>query len=78
MEAKQIKQFMDTAESFYKTTNNNVSNGFMPLLDYVYPEHDGNQDAEAAANLMLLRDRLNGIINGCQMFIEHINLAIGE
>lgn len=78
MEAKQIKQIMDAADSFYTTTNNNISNGFMPLIDYVYPEHDGNQDAEAAANLMMLRDRLNSIINGCKIFIEHINSAIGD
>ena len=68
--------FTNQSETFYKHLNEFISQGTTPLLDLAYPNHDGNLDADAIGNLMLLRDRLNSIINGCNIAINHINEVI--
>lgn len=73
-----MEEFINQAETFYALLNKFVSQGTIPLMDAAYPQHDGNQDAEVASEMMLLRDRLSAIATGCEMAIDHLNRAIGD
>ena len=67
------KEFMKEAENFYGKLNSWISEGTMPLTDMVYPNHDGQANAEAMADLMELRDRLSAILNGAEEGLDRIN-----
>ena len=71
-----INEIKSMVEATYATLNQFASEGVIPLIDIAYPNHDGKQDADAVADMMLLRDNLNSLSNVCQLVIEHINGAI--
>lgn len=73
---KTIKSITKNADKMYAELNQWVSEGRIPLLDLAYPNHDGNQDAEAVAEMMELRDRLNAIMNACKVGIDNLSSAI--
>ena len=73
-----MEEIINQAETFYTLLNEFVSQGTIPLMDAAYPQHDGNQDAEVAAEMMQLRRVLSGIATGCEMAIDHLNSAIGD
>lgn len=75
---KRITEIREEVERVYSTVNNFISEGVLPLIDMVYPNHDGKQDANQAADMMLLRDSLFSLANACNTGIEHINEAIDE
>lgn len=55
-----------------------MSEGLVALLDLAYPKHDGEQDADAVSDMMLLRQTLNGLSCACQIWIDELSEAIGE
>lgn len=65
-------------ESLYAVINDWNSKGTKPLLDMAYPQHDGNADGEAVAELMLLRQSLNTLSRACEIGINHISNAIND
>ena len=71
-----IQEMLQNAEKFYSALNAFVSMGENTLADLAYPEHDGNADGEVIADMMMLRERLNSIKNGCDIAINHINEVI--
>lgn len=50
--------------------------GRLPIIDEAYPNHDGIQDAEAAATLMQLKERLRSIKRTCDDVIYKIICAL--
>lgn len=73
-----IKQMMQSSEKFFRDINDFLSQGDLALLDVLYPERNGIADADAMADLMLLRDRINGIANGAQMAVKNLTRIIGD
>lgn len=73
-----MEEIINQAENFYALLNKFVSQGTIPLMDAAYPQHDGNQDAEVASEMMQLRQVLSGIATGCEMAIDHLNRAIND
>ncbi len=54
MDKNKIIEIRREVVSVYNTLNNLVSEGKLPLMDLVYPNHDGNQDLQVVSELMLL------------------------
>lgn len=48
------------------------------MLDLAYPKHDGEQDADAVADMMLLRQSANGLSKACNILVEKLTDAIGD
>lgn len=46
------------------------------LLDLAYPKHDGKQDAEAVAEMMLLRQSANSLAETCRILVRKLTDAI--
>ena len=68
-----MKTILNQSEAFFALLNKFVSQGRSPLIDAAYPQHDGEQDAEFAAEMMLLRDRLSAIAAGCSVAIDQLD-----
>lgn len=68
----------EAADLFYWNINAWLSNPgtITNLLDAAYPNHDGKADHEAVAEMIALRDKLNSIVNACQIGIEHLTETI--
>ena len=75
---KKIIEIRERAEGFYTLLNKFATDGSLPLMDMAYPNHDGEQDAEVVSEMMLLRDRLNGLKHACEMSMDALTSAIGD
>lgn len=66
------------AENIYSVLNNWLSDGgtTRSLIDHVYPEHDGNPNHEAVADLQVLRDTLHSLQMACEKSIERLTEVI--
>lgn len=66
------------AENIYSVLNNWLSEGGTTrhLLDYVYPEHDGNPNHEAVADLVIMRQTLYSLQMACEKSIERLTEVI--
>lgn len=48
-------------DNVYELINDLVSNHSIDMLDLAYPKHEGKQDADAVAEMMLLRQSANSL-----------------
>lgn len=64
------------ADIFFTLINFYDSLGRLPIMDEAYPNHDGIKDAEAAATLMQLIQRLSSIKWTCEDVIYKINRVL--
>lgn len=66
------------AENIYSILNNWLSEGGVTrhLLDYIYPNHDGKADHEAAADLEMMRQTLHSLQMACEKSIERLTEVI--
>ena len=71
-----IKQQQTKADEFYALMNKTISQGVIPIIDAIYPKHDGKQNPYVAADYMILRDTLNSISRMCQNYIDKISEAL--
>ena len=75
---KTIIEIRKNVEATYALLNKFATEGSLPLMDLAYPNHDGEQDAEAVSEMMLLRDSLNGLKHVCEMSMDALTKAIGD
>lgn len=76
-----MKNVQKNSEAAYKALNAWISGeggSVTQLMDILYPNHDGKQDAEMCGDLLLLRDQLYSLSKACEIAIEHINIATEE
>ena len=71
-----IQEFTKAAETFYRMLNEFASKGNLHLIDLAYPNHDGIADDNVVADIMLLRDCLNAIKNGCEISINDLSRVV--
>ena len=76
MTTKDIVSVNKEVEKVYKIVNDLISLHEMDMLDLAYPEHDGEQDANAVAEMMLLRQSANGLSDACKILTQKITEAI--
>lgn len=62
------------AEKIYSAINNWLSEEgtTQSLIDYVYPNHDGKADHEAAADLEIMKQTLHSLQMACEKSIERL------
>lgn len=71
---KIINEVTSQAESLYSVLNHWVSND--QSLDYIYPNHDGIANHEAAADLEMMRQALYSLKRVCEVGIEYLTLTL--
>ena len=78
MTIKNIKKTTADADKLYQIVNGLVSEGLAPFMDIAYPQHDGEQDAEAVADMMTLRQRANALARACNNLADKLTDIIGD
>lgn len=58
------KQMLSAAERFRAELSTYLSKGDTGVLDELYPNLDGEQDADVASDLYALRDTMQAIMGG--------------
>lgn len=76
MNQQTIKEITNQIDLTYAKINRAITDGILPLIDMVYPNHDGIKDADAAADLMLLRDGLIRLVRASENYADKINEII--
>lgn len=64
------------AEGAYQFVNDRMSEGICNLIDIAYPNHDGEQDPEVIADMMLLRDTLQSLSKACEIWTKQLTEVI--
>lgn len=73
-----IKETTAEVDKLYQVINDLVSEGLVPLVDIAYPQHDGEQDAEAVADMMALRQSANALAKACNNLVDKLTDVIGD
>lgn len=66
------------AEKAYAAINDMISNYAIEMIDLAYPKHDGEQDAEVIAEMMLLRQSVNSLSTACNLLVNKLTDVIGD
>ena len=75
------KDFLEKTDKYYMVLNKFISTGdgkLIRMTDNLYPDHDGEENADYAATLMLIRDFATEIQWGINNLINTINIALKE
>ena len=64
------------AEGTYQIVNDRMSEGICNLIGIAYPNHDGVQDPEVIADMMLLRDTLQSLSMACEIWTKQLTEVI--
>lgn len=78
MKTAELKKLNEQAENTYQAINHMMSQKSLELLDLAYPNHDGEQDAEAVAKMMTLRQTLSSLATACKTLQEKLTDAIND
>lgn len=78
MNIKNLITAKDKAEKAYELINELISSGLVDMIDLAYPNHDGVQDAEVAAEMMLLRQSVNSLSIACDNLANKITDVLGD
>lgn len=76
MKQEEISELRKNIDNTYGEINDMISFKGIELIDLAYPNHDGNQDADAAAEMMLLRQSANSLKNACEILIKKLTDVI--
>lgn len=60
----------------YTHVNEFISGSSLHILDLMFPNHDGVEDPEAAANVMLLRDNLHSLRKACEIAVNQLTESL--
>lgn len=78
MKTTELKKLNEQAENTYQAINHMMSQKSLELLDLAYPNHDGEQDAETVAEMMILRQTLLSLATACKILQEKLTAAIND
>lgn len=78
MKKEDIKKTLKIVNTAYSEINDTISLEGMQMIDLAYPKHDGEQDADAVTDLMLLRQDANSLMHACEILVKKITDAIGD
>lgn len=78
MNTQNIISVENKAEEAYQVINDLMSNHYLELLNLAYPKHDGEQDADAVAEMMKLRQTTNLLSQACNILSKKLTEAIGD
>lgn len=78
MKISELTKLNEEAQNTYQAINHMMSQKSLELLDLAYPNHDGEQDGEAAAEMMMLRQTLSALATACEILQEELTAAIND
>jgi hypothetical protein len=78
MKISELTKLNEQAEKTYNAINDMMSNKSLELLDLAYPKHDGEQDSEAVAEMMMLRQTLSSLATASEILQEKLTAAIND
>ena len=64
------------AEGTYQIVNDRMSEGIYNLIEIAFPDHDGVEDPEVIADMMLLRDTLQSLSMACEIWTKQLTEVI--
>lgn len=59
-----------------KLSNDRMSEGICELIDIAYPNHDGVEDPDVIADMMMLRDTLQSLSKACDIWTKQLTEVI--
>ena len=78
MKINDVTEATTIVEGAYEIVNELISFHGLDMIDLAYPEHDGEQDAEAVAEMMMLRMAANRLAIACNNLVGKLNDAIED
>lgn len=64
------------AGAAYQIVDDRMSEGICELIDMAYPNHDGVQDPDVIADMMILRDTLQSLSKACEIWTKQLTEVI--
>lgn len=65
-------------EKAYQAINDLVSLYGLEMIDLAYPNHDGIQNADIIADMMLLRQSADNLSSACNVLVDKLTDIIGD
>lgn len=78
MTTEKLIEVKNKAENAYEAINDLISNYGIEMIDLAYPEHNGEQDADVIAEMMLLRQSVNSLSTACNLLVNKLTDVIGD
>ena len=78
MKISELTELNKQAENAYHAINHMMSHKSLELLDLAYPNHDGEQNGEAVAEMMMLRQTLFSLATASEILKEKLTAAIND
>lgn len=78
MKKENLNTLYNEVEKAYGFINDFLGNHGLDMIDLAYPNHDGVQDADVAADMMLLRQSTNSLSKACNILIKKLTDVIGD
>ena len=72
MTTKNLTDVKNKAEKAYELINDLISHHSLDMMDLAYPEHNGEQDADAVAEMMSLRQTVNSLSVACDILVNKL------
>ena len=77
MKIENVITAKNQVEKVYELINNMASFYDLDMINLAYPNHDGVQDAEAASELMALRQSANSLATACNILVDKLTFVVG-
>mgnify|MGYP006891096591 CR=1 FL=1 len=78
MTTKNLTDVKNKAEKAYELINDLISHHSLDMMDLAYPEHNGEQDADAVAEMMSLRQTANSLSVACNILVNKLTDIIRD
>lgn len=75
---EKLIEVKNKAEKAYEAINDLISHYGIEMIDLAYPKHDGEQDADVIAEMMLLRQSVNSLSTACNLLVNKLTDVIGD
>lgn len=76
MKIEDIQNLVKQIDKSYTMLNDWTSKGELPILDLVYPNHDGKEDAIAVSNIIELHFALQRMQRACEISLGHTKAIV--
>lgn len=77
MEITDIRKVEKNASKAYQDINHLMGDE-IALLDLAYPNHDGEQDADAVGEMLYLRQSVSALKKACEILETKLTRVVGE
>lgn len=78
MTKEKLIEVKNKAENAYEAINDLISHYGIEMIDLAYTEHNGEQDADVIAEMMLLRQSVNSLSTACNLLVNKLTDVIGD